>query len=114
MKQIYWNGKGKFQKLADILKEKIPVMGSVDNPRSTNKKLEQYRNAANAYYDVYNNGGINREYHIKKFFGIPASDIQKHFHHSYGLPEYMKGLIERGMDKVILEAAEEQRVTITC
>ena len=45
---------------ADALYELIPAQGSVDFPRSKNKKLERFRVVSNIAYDVFNNGLGNR------------------------------------------------------
>ena len=45
---------------ADALYELIPAQGSVEFPRSKNKKLERFRVVSNVTYDVFNNGLGNR------------------------------------------------------
>lgn len=45
---------------ADALYELIPAQGSVEFPRSKNKKLERFRVVSNIAYDVFNNGLGNR------------------------------------------------------
>ena len=50
----YWNGNGTHQAIADELEKMIPTMGECED-----KRVEQFRKAANAYYDIYNNGGGN-------------------------------------------------------
>ena len=45
---------------ADALYELIPAQGSVEFPRSKNKKLERFRVVSNITYDVFNNGLYNR------------------------------------------------------
>jgi len=87
----YWYGNGTYQKLDEELEMLLPIEGSVKNPKK-NKCLENYRKANNAYYDLYNNGGDNRKYHVKKFFGE-----NPHFAET-----------EPVMDKLILDAAYEQ------
>lgn len=45
---------------ADALYELIPAQGSVEFPRSKNKRLERFRVVSNIAYDVFNNGLGNR------------------------------------------------------
>jgi len=102
----YWNHNGKYNTLAAQLQELIPAEGAVVNPRK-NKKLEKFRKAVNCYYDLYNNGLINRASSFAKVFGIPARDYK------YGLGRrgFMACLYietEQVMDKIVYEAAVEQ------
>ena len=55
----YWEGTGKHEKLSSKLDELLPTMGSIANHKQ-NPKLERYRKMNNAYYDLYNNGGVKQ------------------------------------------------------
>lgn len=87
----YWYGNGTYQKLDEELEKLLPNEGSVKNPKK-NKCLENYNKAKYAYYDIYNNGGDNLKYYVKKFFGENPSFAET----------------EPVMDKLILDAAYEQ------
>ena len=49
----YWNGNGKYQQFVEALNQLVPDEGAVEQPRK-NKKLERFRIASNAYYDIFN------------------------------------------------------------
>jgi len=97
----YWNHKGRYQKLADALHERVPVSGPVDNPRR-NKALERYRKACCAYYDLFNNGGGNRAQTIRRYFPGALRLSQ------CGTGGQIFYATEEPMDRIILEAALEQ------
>jgi hypothetical protein len=100
--KTYWNHKGKYQKLADRLHELIPPIGSVSNPLK-NKELERFRLAGNAYYDLFNNGLINRASEFRKVFGFAGTWIAKE-----RFPYCQK--LEDKMDEIILLASKEQGI----
>ena len=107
MENTYWDGKGKYQALADQLTAMVPAEGAVKNPRK-NAKLDLLRRASNAYHDIFNNGGWNRGAAIRKIFGFSMS------HYRVGttfLWERIHQHTERRMDTIILEAAQEQGLT---
>ena len=54
MKNTYWNNCGKYEAYANALRELVPDQGEAEC-----KHVDRFRRAANAYYDVYNNGGGN-------------------------------------------------------
>ena len=56
----YRAGRGKYQEIIDVLEKKIPERGSCDDVN-----LEVLRITINAYYDYYNNGGLNRDARLK-------------------------------------------------
>jgi len=106
MENTYWGSKGKYQTLADQLTEMVPAEGSVKHPRK-NAKLELFRRASNAYYDIFNNGGMNRGPAIRKIFGFTMR------HYRIGntfLWDHIHRQTEHRMDKIILEAAREQHL----
>lgn len=100
----YWNGKGKHQVLADALHELVPLEGSVVQPHK-NKALERFRKASNAYYDLYNNGLMNRAQSFAKLFGIASGRFRTV---DRGFLPRMYEMAEAKMNEVVLDAAEEQ------
>jgi len=54
MSNTYWNGNGTYQSIADKLEKLVPATGPAEC-----KHIDRFRQAANAYYDIYNNGGGN-------------------------------------------------------
>ena len=98
----YWEEKGLHQEMANELNLLIPFMGSVENKRYR-KKLERYRKAANAYYDIFNNGGYNMGREIGATFGA-LSDLIK-------LEEWeaVYEIVEPIMHKIIVEAYLAER-----
>lgn len=102
----YWNNAGKYQELADRLQRLIPVSGTVIMPRA-NPALETFRKAANAYYDLYNNGLWNRARSFSRLFGIRVGDYMDA--KKRPLPRLFD-LTEPKMDDIILAAAKEQQL----
>ena len=98
----YWEEKGLHQEMANELNLLIPFMGSVENKRYR-KKLERYRKAANAYYDIFNNGGYNMGREIGATFGA-LSDLIK-------LEDWeaVYEIVEPIMHKIIVEAYLAER-----
>ena len=110
MEATYWNSKGTHQELVEKLQKLIPVMGSVEKPWK-NKNLERFRKAQNAYYDIFNNGGMNRGRSIGKLFGDGVMFYIRHYHrNNYGRVcwERIHAITEPKMDEIILAAAREQ------
>ena len=98
----YWEEKGLHQEMANELNLLIPFMGSVENKRYR-KKLERYRKAANAYYDIFNNGGYNMGREIGATFGA-LSDLIK-----LGDWEAVHEIVEPIMHKIIVQAYLAER-----
>ena len=98
----YWEEKGLHQEMANELNLLIPFMRSVENKRYR-KKLERYRKAANAYYDIFNNGGYNMGREIGATFGA-LSDLIK-------LEDWeaVYEIVEPIMHKIIVEAYLAER-----
>ena len=109
MERTYWNNKGTYQSLATQLQKLIPSEGAVENPRGGNRQLEKFRQASNAYYDIFNNGGGNRGPLIRRIFGISVGA----FRYGRGSTRHTNwdGIhcrIEPTMDDIVLDAAVEQ------
>lgn len=107
----YWDHSGTFQALYEELHKLLPQEGPVAHARGKNKRLEKMRVAANAYYDVYNNGGCNHGGLIRRIFNLKVGDYQ------YAGPGGLGRMFrwenayrktEPVMDTIILEAAVEQ------
>lgn len=99
----YWNNKGKHQALYNKVSLLIPAQGEVPDGRGSNRALEKLRKAANCYYDLFNNGLCNRAAEFRRVFGFSGTWIVRaHYPYSEQL--------ETAMDKIVLEAVEEQGV----
>lgn len=113
MQQSYWDSTGKFQIFIEQLQGMIPASGSVEFARSKNKKLERFRTASNAYYDLFNNGGMNRMNEIRRIFGLCHRDF--YYGSSYKCrqrPNFNKAaaIVDPIMDLIVLEAVVEQGI----
>lgn len=101
MEISYWNDNGKYQNLAVQLQKLVPAAGKVQNPEH-NPALERFRLHANAYYDIFNNGGCNYAKEIYRWFpGAMSLSKADRYDEIYAITEPR-------MDKVILAAAREQ------
>ena len=101
MEISYWNDNGKYQNLAVQLQKLVPAAGKVQNPEQ-NPALERFRLHANAYYDIFNNGGCNYAKEIYRWFpGAMSLSKADRYDEIYAITEPR-------MDKVILAAAREQ------
>lgn len=106
MEATYWGNNGTHQALVEKLNALIPASGSVARP-AKNKNLEKFRKASNAYYDIFNNGGMNRGISIAKIFGINVR------HYRYGNSTDWNRIhtkVEPIMDQIIQAAAWEQGI----
>lgn len=112
MDKNYWGHNGTFQTLADQLEKLIPVEGAVEAPRGKNKRLEKFRQAANAYYDIFNNGGCNRGPLIRRIFDISVGAYRYGSRGRRGVMTTNWNGIHRAvepiMDEIVLDAAVEQ------
>ena len=109
MENTYWNSNGTHQALADELAKLVPVMGEIKG--SKNKELERFRKATNAYYDIFNNGGINRGRSIGKIFEgamFYLKERQRFSHSDRSIWDRIHMITEPKMDAIILTAAKEQ------
>jgi hypothetical protein len=107
--KTYWGNTGAHQGLSDQLQLMIPFEGAVESPRGRNRKLEKFRQASNAYYDIFNNGGGNRGPLIRRIFNISVGAFRTG--RGRFLTTNWDGIhrvIEPIMDRIILEAAAEQ------
>ena len=84
-------------------------MGTVENPGS-NPKLERFRQASNAYYDLFNNGGCNLRKEIKGFFGMRVYRMSRS---AVFNAEGITARTEPKMAEYVRTAAKEQGIPIT-
>ena len=106
MKQTYWDGNGRFQEMVEKLNTLIPAKGSVYKPRSLNRYLERFRKASNAYYDLFNNGGLNQSTAIRNYFDFNIGALNR-IAGNYKW-EFAHQHTEPAMDRYIIDAAVEQ------
>ena len=104
-----WGVNPGFKHLFDQLCDMLPLMGSVENPRSTNKQLEKFRKAQNVIYDLFNNGLCNRRTEYRNMFGeVPLPGIRQQNYISNIRWEQIEEEVEVNFTPIILEAAKEQ------
>lgn len=108
MQTSLWNGNSPAQAVYQQLQQLIPAEGSVAQPRR-NPALERLRRAANCYYDLYNNGLINRAAEFARVFGIRSSLYRRRWGRGHHAELYQ--LTEQRMLEIIAQAAAEQRIT---
>lgn len=99
----YWNHKGRFEKEGKIVQNLIPGVGEVPDGKGKNKCLERLRRAINAYHDVYNNGGGNRNDDIRYFLKVGIREIAGCY-----MSQSAIDTMEERMDKYIIDAYKEQ------
>jgi hypothetical protein len=108
----YWDSTGKFQKQANILQTLLPDSGQCPNV-TQNEALDLFRRACNCYYDLYNNGLINKAQQFAAIFriaGVP-SEIRSRRGLSDMLSAETMMAIEARMDQIITDAVMEQFLT---
>jgi hypothetical protein len=91
MKTSYWNGNGQYQHWADMLHELVPHASECSSP-----KLERYRKARYAYYDLFINGRAG----AGRFLGVSGTKVLKK-----DASEFVD--LEAAMDRIILAAVKE-------
>lgn len=102
----YWEGIGKHQQTYYALIKLIPVQGEVLEPRK-NRALEKLRKAANCYYDLFNNGLINRAPEFRRAFGFGGKSIVEG---RFNPADPKAILLEQKMNEIIEAAAKEQNI----
>ena len=102
----YWTGEGRYQKQYDELHKLVPREGPVETGMCKHKiSLERFRKACNSYYDVFNNGGGNRDHATSKFFPGVLSEIRESWkYHTEINWDYIEPQCEDTMDEVIVTA----------
>lgn len=105
----YWASSGKHESIANQLRALIPESGAVVNPR-INSKLEKYRKAVNCYYDLYNNGLMNRTAEFTKVFGFSSSSYKQPWRGSGRFDDSLYIRVESMLDAIIADAGREQGI----
>jgi hypothetical protein len=100
--KTYWGNNGTYQSIADRLNKLVPFHGPIKGKQ--NRKLDRFRRASNAYYDLFNNGGGNRAREIWGFFKVSMRNR--------ATIEGVHEIVEPIMDKIILDAAAEQMLPL--
>jgi len=100
----YWDHEGKHQDKAEKLDNLIPAAGKVSGKE--NKALEKYRQAANLYYEIFNNGGTNSMNGIKSIFGMSKDEVRTNVRLNDW--DEIHSIVEPMLDKIILAAYKEQ------
>jgi len=106
----YWNNEGTHQTIAEALQGLVPAIGEVPEGKTTNKALERFRRAQNCYYDLYNNGLINRAREFSTLFRITgvSREIKQNYHYNFLVSSATEDAIDSKMDRFIIEAYVEQ------
>lgn len=98
--KTYWDGNGKYQTEYNDVKGDIPISGPVSRCRPA---LEKLREASNAYYDIFNNGGRNKGSLITLIFGRNIRSLARR-----GEWDRVHAQVEPVMDQIILDAHAER------
>jgi len=106
----YWSEQGAYQALVTPLQALIPAMGEVPQGKKQNKHLERFRKAQNCYYDLYNNGLINRAREFSTLYKLPGipREIRERRHLGSMLSGYTEICVDTAMDEFIFKAYQEQ------
>ena len=109
LKQSFWSGNSDLQEVADLLAERIPQCGPVENPRK-NRALERFRRASNCYYDLFNNGLCNRGQEFSRLFKIRVRDYRVgRWDMDF---DAIAPVVEPVMRQFVLDAAKEQWIAV--
>ena len=100
-----WAVNNGFENLYEQLQNLVPLLGRCENPRSTNKKLDRFRVAANLIYDLFNNGLCNKKDHFRKFFGWAPCGFNFHGNQWKRFEEDLEPVFTQ----IMQEAANEQK-----
>ena len=116
MKNTYWNNKGTHQQVADLLQEMVPTMGPVynvadDEESGIDAAVDHFRQAANAYYDIFNNAGCNSvSRKISKYFPGVMQHLRGKYNYRNPNWDLIESLVEPMMDKHVLKAAKAKNI----
>lgn len=101
----FWNNNHPLQYLANQIHQLIHEQGGTVQAPRKNPKLERARKMANAYYDLYNNGGGNKPSAVVSYFG---SGVIRAFRDKWRNTSGLEMEIDEIMAKALIEAAREQ------
>jgi hypothetical protein len=111
----FWCNNSPLQELADKVGDLIPREGDIKGYR--NRKLERWRKAVNAYYDLYNNGLCNRAQSFSKLFKMAPSQHMSGWNWKCKYRYYTQAdfrrigeIIEPKMEQMCIDAAIEQGI----
>lgn len=114
MTNSYWNSNGTHQAIADKLQEMVPTMGEVfnipgDETSGINKPVDKFREAMNAYYDIFNNGGGNSvSRKVSTYFPGVMSIINRNYRNIDW--DAVHAITEPMMDLHILKASKKANI----
>jgi hypothetical protein len=103
----YWNSNGTYQAQYEELIKLVPHEGEIKKGMCKHVfSLERFRKACNCYYDVFNNGGGNRDASTAKFFPGVLKELRrarKYFGGKFDW-DYIHSVCDKKMDGIIREA----------
>ena len=102
----YWNSEGKYQAQYEELHKLVPREGEIKKGMCKHVfSLERFRKASNCYYDVFNNGGGNRNHATSKFFPGVLPVFRDNYKWGYSIDwDYVHSVCDEKMDEIICEA----------
>jgi len=102
----YWNSNGTYQTQYEELFKLVPREGEVKKGMCKHVfSLERFRKACNSYYDVFNNGGGNRDASTARFFPGALGEIRESWNRGVDInPDYVRRICDEKMDVIIREA----------
>lgn len=101
----YWGSSRKYTELSKKLSALVPYEGKCPSDKP---KLERFRKASNAYYDMYNNGlsgEFSRIFKVKGTIINPRSRFAPKPEDSVTTPVIQQA--EAVMDRIVIAAAKE-------
>jgi len=111
----FWNNNSPLKELADKVQKLVPAQGDIKGSR--NRKLERWRKAMNAYYDLHNNGLCNRAQSFSKIFKMAPSHYMTGWNwkvkYRYFTQDDFRRIgevIEPKMEQMCIDAAVEQGI----
>jgi len=106
-----WGINSGYKHLVDQLNDRLPIMGKVENSRSTNKQLDKFRRAQNLLHDLFNNALCNRRSEFKRFFGfVPINTSSYSYPISTERWSQVEDEMSAHMIEIIFDAAAEQNI----
>lgn len=110
----FWSGKHPLHHVAQELHKRIPKEGSVPGAKGKNKHLEHFRKAQNAYYDLHNNGLMNRAHEFNHAFNVRSGDYRmknpRHLPYARNYHQSLYHHADREMENIVKRAADEQGI----
>uniref|UniRef100_A0AAU8HY73 Uncharacterized protein n=1 Tax=Rhizobium phage LG08 TaxID=3129229 RepID=A0AAU8HY73_9CAUD len=113
MKVSFWNGNHKLSKVVHALDDLVDNKADFETGEikgSKNKHLNNFRKASNAYYDIFNNGGMNRARLINSIFGLSSSRVKTYVR--CNMWDMLMDHCDPIVENLVKLAAEEQGIEI--